>query len=187
MQSWPKAVLPFLLPPAGEGGAQCQMRGAFRLHREERPHLPSGHPLPLAGEAIASNAAICQARHSSPRAAMQALLPPAGEGGAQCRMRGAFRLHREERPHLPSGHPLPQAGEATASNAAICQARHSSPRAAMQALLPPAGEGGAQRRMRGASGLYRAKHPLLPFGHLPPPAREEQRLPYPRNPHDELP
>ena len=176
---------------------------ALGLYREERPHLPSGHPLPHAGEATASSAAICQTKHSSPQATMQSLLPLAGEGGAKRRMRGAFRLHREERPHLPSGHPLPHAGEATASSAAMCQTKHSSPQATMQSLLPPAGEGGAKRRMRGAFCIHRKERPHLPSGHPLPQAGEVKAggtaichatrkakiaaPPYIRKPHDELP
>ncbi len=173
MQRGPKAAVLSPLAPAGEGGAQRRMREDFQLHREERPHLPSGHPLPLAGEETARSAAICQATRIRQQAAMHSLLPPAGEGGAQRRMRGAFQLHRGKRPHLPCGHSLPLAGEATAGSAAICQTTHSRQQAANLSLLLPAGEGGAQRRMRGAFQLHREDRPHLPCGHPLPLAGEE--------------
>jgi len=171
-QTRPQAATPSLLPPAGEGGAQRRMRGASRFNSQERPHLPFGHPLPQAGESTAGNAALCGTTPTRPQAANLSLLPPAGEGGAQRRMRGASRFNSQERPHLPFGHPLPQAGEATAGNAALCGAAQAQPQATMPSLLPPAGEGGAQRRMRGAFHFNGQKRPHLPFGHPLPQAGE---------------
>ncbi len=171
-QTRPQAATPSLLPPAGEGGAQRRMRGAFHFNSQERPHLPFGHPLPQAGEATAGNAALCGTTQTRPQAATPSLLPPAGEGGAQRRMRGAFHFNSQERPHLPFGHPLPQAGEATAGNAALCGTTQTRPQAATPSLLPPAGEGGAQRRMRGAFHFNSQERPHLPFGHPLPRAGE---------------
>jgi|GEM_PF-1432315 len=172
MRNWLQTASTSLLPPAGEGGAQRRMRGASRFNSQERPHLPFGHPLPQAGEATAGNAALCGAAQPRPQAATPSLLPPAGEGGAQRRMRGAFHFNGQKRPHLPFGHPLPQAGEATAGNAALCGTTPTRPQAANLSLLPPAGEGGAQRRMRGASRFNTQERPHLPFGHPLPHAGE---------------
>ncbi len=172
MRNWLQTASIFFLPPAGEGGAQRRMRGAFRFNSQERPHLPFGHPLPQAGEATTGNAELCGTTPTRPQAANLSLLPPAGEGGAQRRMRGASRFNSQQRPHLPSGHPLPPAGEATAGNAALCGAAQARPQAATPSLLPPAGEGGAQRRMRGAFHFNSQERPHLPFGHPLPQAGE---------------
>ena len=74
MRNWLQTASTSLLPPAGEGGAQRRMRGAFRFNSQERPHLPFGHPLPHS---------LQQPRAPSP--ALRASSPAGGRGDSgQC-------------------------------------------------------------------------------------------------------
>jgi len=172
MRNWLQTASTSLLPPAGEGGAQRRMRGAFHFNSQERPHLLFGHPLPHAGEATAGNAALCWTTQTQPQATTPSLLPPAGEGGAQRRMRGAFRLNSQAPPHLPFGHPLPQAGEATAGNAALCGAAQAQPQATMPSRGGGGGGGGPGGGRGAAFHFNSQERPHLPFGHPLPRAGE---------------
>ncbi len=138
-----------LLPQAGEGGAQRRMRGigAVRvlpagMSRDCCPPSALRAPSPAGGgrEVLAWRCSSAGNHH---------LLPHAGEGGAQRRMRGVGALRvlpagmsRDCCPPSALRAPSPAGG-----GREVLAWRCSS--AGNHRLLPHAGEGGAQRRMRG--------------------------------------
>ncbi len=115
----------FLLPLAGEGGAQRRMRAipSYRHGNARRRSMEAGAPIRPSGtfprkrEKGAMDGQLQGNRQITRHQAF--LLPLAGEGGAQRRMRAtpscrhgnARRRSVDARPHPPFGHLPAQAGE----------------------------------------------------------------------------
>ena len=142
-----------------KGGAQRRMRGlsafAIAAKRAPKAHSKAPSPQPLSRK---RERGFCHGG-SYGVGLRWSLLPQAGEGGAQRRMRGlsAFAIAAKRAPKAHSKAPSPQPLSRKRERG-FCHGG-SYGVGLRWSLLPQAGEGGAQRRMRGA---FRSTHSYKP-------------------------